>query len=319
MSFLKMIYVTFFRTGYVLDIATMSPTSLFPTWRWYGPQDPITLAEVSATGASGVVTALHHIPNGAVWPRADIRERLQQLQAYDLPWSVVESVPVHEGIKTATKERQSLLNNYLQTLENLALEGVTTICYNFMPILDWTRTWLRQPVAGGTTLALRAVELVAFDCFLLARLGAKGDYAPDIVAAAEEYFEQLDAGAKEELQATLLLGLPGSEETYSLDDFRTVLPTYHHIPASRYRDHLIQFLELVAPEATRLGIKLTIHPDDPPYSVFGLPRIVSDAQDIAAFLSAVDEPSNGLCLCTGSLGVSPDNDLPALIRKWGDR
>jgi len=297
----------------------MNYDTLYPSWRWYGPGDPISLTEVAATGAAGVVTALHQIPNGAVWPREAIQRRLAELASVGLPWSVVESVPVHEEIKTNGPDCATLLDNYRRTLQHLAASGVTTVCYNFMPVLDWTRTSLRRPVVGGTTLELRAVELAAFDLFHLARTGAQEEYSTELRAAADAHYAGLDAAGREALAETILLGLPGSEEHYDLERFRAALSTYDRIPSKVFRDNLRRFLEAVVPTASREGIKLAIHPDDPPYSVVGLPRIVSTAADLRELLSYVDEPVHGLCLCTGSLGVREENKLPALAEEFADR
>ncbi|MEM7575148.1 MAG: mannonate dehydratase [Bacteroidota bacterium] len=292
---------------------------LLPSWRWYGPQDPIQLLEIKAAGAKGIVTALHQIENGAIWTKAEIQERNKEVSSAGLHWSVVESLPVHEGIKTNNAVASVLLKNYLLSLENLAACGIDTICYNFMPVLDWTRTNLQKPVPGGTTLELRAVELVAFDCFLLEREGAKASYDAELVQAAADYFDTLDAAQRESLAATLLLGLPGSEETYSLEEFRAALSTYDHISAANFRENLFRFLEAVMPRAQELGIKMTIHPDDPPYSVLGLPRIVSTAEDLRAVVKTVDLTANGLCFCTGSLASRADNDLVTLATELAER
>lgn len=293
--------------------------SIFPTWRWYGPNDPISLEEVAATGAKGVVTALHQVPNGEVWSVAAIQERLDALATVGLPWSVVESVPVHEGIKTNDASAAKLLDNYGQTLRHLSDRGVTTVCYNFMPVLDWTRTRLRMPIPGGTTLELKAVELVAFDCFHLTRPDAREDYDPALVNSAEAHYQGMDAAGREELESTLLMGLPGSEEGYTLKQFRAALATYDSVTASVFRDNLRRFLEFIVPVAVDAGVKLTIHPDDPPYSVLGLPRIVSHAADVRELLGYVDETANGLCLCTGSFGVNSENDLVAMATEFRDR
>lgn len=293
--------------------------SLYPTWRWYGPQDPISLSEIEAAGAQGIVTALHQIPNGAVWDQKAILERKNTLLAAGLPWSVVESLPVHEGIKTNAAECTTLLNNYRTSLQHLAACGITTVCYNFMPVLDWTRTWLRKPVSGGTTLELRAVSLVAFDVFHLERRAAKSAYSTELVKAAEAYYNELDATELELLERTILLGLPGSEEAYSLAEFKKAIQTYDQISVATYRDNLHRFLSAVVPTAAALGINLSIHPDDPPYSVLGLPRIVCNAADLSELLNYVPETANGLCLCTGSLGVNGDNNLAEIAEQFATR
>lgn len=290
---------------------------LYPTWRWYGPQDPISIEEVSALDIRGVVTALHHLPNGEVWSREEIRKRKQELG--EMPWSVVESVPVHEGIKQNTAAAPTLLENYRQCLQNLAAEGVTTVCYNFMPVLDWTRTRLAVPVPGGTTVALRGLDLIAFDVFILQRKHAAADYPAELVELGSDHFDAMTEADKEEVTETMLKGLPGSEESFDLASFRDAIAPYLHITRADFKDNLRRFLEAVVPTAAAEGIKLTIHPDDPPWPVVGLPRIVSTADDLAELLAMVDDPANGLCLCTGSLGSRQDNDLPALARQYRDR
>jgi mannonate dehydratase len=290
---------------------------MFPTWRWYGPQDPITIEEVSALDIRGVVTALHHLPNGAVWEREAIRQRKRELGR--LPWSVVESVPVHEHIKQNREAAPHLLENYRRCLENLSAEGITTVCYNFMPVLDWTRTRLAVPVPGGTTVALYGLDLVAFDVFILGRAHAAADYPAELVELAEDHFEGMSAADREEVTATMLKGLPGSEESFDLASFREAIAPYRHLARAGFKDNLRRFLEAVVPTAAREGIRLTIHPDDPPWPVIGLPRIVSTADDLRELLGMVDDPANGLCLCTGSLGSRADNDLPALAEELGDR
>ncbi|MCP9235788.1 mannonate dehydratase [Lewinella sp. JB7] len=290
---------------------------MYPTWRWYGPNDPITIDEVTALGVEGVVTALHHVDNGAVWDRAEIRQRKKELGS--LPWSVVESVPVHEGIKQNAEAAPQLMENYRQCLRNLAAEGITTVCYNFMPVLDWTRTRLAVPVPGGTTVALYGLDLVAFDVFILAREHAAEDYPAEVVELAADHYEEMSPADREEVSATMLKGLPGSEESFTLATFRDAIEPYRHLNRATFKDNLRRFLEGVVPTAAREGIKLTIHPDDPPWPVVGLPRIVSTADDLRELLAMVDDPANGLCLCTGSLGARSDNDLPTIAREFVDR
>lgn len=290
---------------------------MIPTWRWYGPPDPITIEEVSALDIRGVVTALHHVPNGEVWSREAIRQRKRELG--ELPWSVVESVPVHEGIKQNTSAAAQLLANYRSCLENLAAEGVTTVCYNFMPVLDWTRTRLAVPVPGGTTLMLDGLDLIAFDVFILQRAHAAEDYPAELVELATDHYEGMSRADREEVTETMIKGLPGSEESFDLAGFRQAIAPYLHLTRNDFKENLRRFLEAVVPTAAREGIKLTIHPDDPPWPVVGLPRIVSTAADLRELLAMVNDPANGLCLCTGSLGARDDNDLPALARELLDR
>ena len=290
---------------------------MFPTWRWYGPGDPISIQEVSALDIRGVVTALHHVANGQVWGREAIRQRKKELQ--EMPWSVVESVPVHEGIKQNTADAPRLLENYRQSLQNLAAEGITTVCYNFMPVLDWTRTRLLVPVPGGTTVALNGLDLIAFDVFILQRPHAAEDYPAELVELATDHFEAMSPADKEEVSDNMLKGLPGSEESFELATFKDAIAPYRHIARAEFKDNLRRFLEAIVPTAAREGIKLTVHPDDPPWPVVGLPRIVSTAGDLREILAMVDEPANGICLCTGSLGSREDNDLPAMAREFVDR
>ncbi len=293
------------------------PELMYPTWRWYGPNDPITIDEVSALDIRGVVTALHHVPNGEVWSREEIRKRQRELNG--LPWSVVESIPVHEGIKQNTEAAPRLLKNYGKSLKHLAAEGIDTVCYNFMPVLDWTRTRLQVPVPGGTTVALYGLDLIAFDVFILARPHAAEDYPAELVELATDHYEGMSAEDRQEVSENMLKGLPGSEESFDLSTFKDAIAPYLHITRAQFRENLRRFLEAVVPVAAREGIKLTIHPDDPPWPVVGLPRIVSTMEDLQDIVDMVDDPANGLCLCTGSLGSRDDNDLPAMARKFRDR
>ena len=290
---------------------------MFPTWRWYGPNDPISIEEVSALDIRGVVTALHHVENGAVWSRDEIRQRKKELK--EMPWSVVESVPVHEAIKQNAEAAPKLLQNYQQTLRNLAAEGITTVCYNFMPVLDWTRTRLAVPVPGGTTVALNGLDLIAFDIYMLNRQYAAEDYPAELVELAADHYESMTDADKQEVSDNMLKGLPGSEESFELATFKEAIEPYRHITSVEFKNNLQRFLEAVVPTAAQEGIKLTVHPDDPPWPVVGLPRIVSTAGDLREILNMVDDPANGICLCTGSLGSRSDNDLPAMAREFVDR
>ena len=290
---------------------------MYSSWRWYGPNDPIRIDEVKATGARGVVTALHHVPNGEVWSREEIRQRITELDG--LPWSVVESVPVHEQIKQNGAAAPALLENYQACIRHLAAEGVTTVCYNFMPVLDWTRTRLAVPVTGGTTVALYGLDLAAFDLYIFQREGAAKDYPADLLARAQVHWESMSKADKEEITETMLKGLPGAEESFDLGSFKKAVAPYLSISRTDFKDNLRRFLEAVVPVAEAEGVKLTIHPDDPPWPVVGLPRIVSHRDDLAELLAMVDTNANGLCLCTGSLGARADNDLPAMAREFADR
>ncbi|PTL90090.1 mannonate dehydratase [Halomonas litopenaei] len=288
------------------------------TWRWFGPKDPIRLEEIRQTGATGIVTALHEVPNDEVWSRQAIAERKQMIEDAGLEWSVVESVPVHEAIKKGLPERNALITRYCDTLRNLAACGIDTVCYNFMPVLDWTRTDLRWAMPDGA-LALRfdQTAFAAFDLYLLARPGAENEYSDDEKTEARSYLDSLDAEARQSLVDTLIAGLPGAEEHYTLERFREVLAGYAEIDAARLREHLGYFLKAVIPVAEELGIKMAIHPDDPPRPLLGLPRVVSTAADAEWILEAVDSPANGLTLCTGSYGVLAANDLAAMVQRFG--
>ncbi|MBR9880820.1 MAG: mannonate dehydratase [Gammaproteobacteria bacterium] len=288
------------------------------TWRWFGPKDPIRLEEIRQTGATGIVTALHEVPNDEVWSRQAIAERKQMIEDAGLEWSVVESVPVHEAIKKGLPERNALITRYCDTLRNLAACGIDTVCYNFMPVLDWTRTDLRWAMPDGA-LALRfdQTAFAAFDLYLLARPGAEDEYSDDEKTEARSYLDSLDAEARQSLVDTLIAGLPGAEEHYTLERFREVLAGYAEIDAERLREHLGYFLKAVIPVAEELGIKMAIHPDDPPRPLLGLPRVVSTAADAEWILEAVDSPANGLTLCTGSYGVLAANDLAAMVQRFG--
>ncbi len=287
------------------------------TWRWFGPSDPISLADVRQTGAGGIVTALHHLPNGAVWPVGEIRARQQLIEEAGLTWSVVESVPVHEDVKTGGPRRDEAVANYQQTLRNLAACGLDVVCYNFMPVLDWTRTDLAFPLPDGA-LALRfdVTALAAFDLFELRRPGAEAWYSASEVERAQELHATLTTDDRAGLRSTILAGLPGSEERYDLEGFRAALARYDDLPEARLRAHLAEFLGAVVPVAEEVGVRMAIHPDDPPRPLFGLPRIVSTATDAQEVLDACPSPSNGLTLCVGSYGSRPDNDVVAMTRRF---
>ena len=289
------------------------------TMRWYGPNDPVSLMDIRQAGASGIVTALHEIPNGHIWSREAIVERKLMIEAAGLSWSVVESVPVHEKIKTRTGNYQQLIENYKTTLENLAAEGIFTICYNFMPILDWIRTDLEYKLPNGAkALYFEMKVLAAFDCFILKRENAEASYPDEILEKALLHYKSMTAEDIERLKRTILDNLPGAEVGYTLEEFQAVLNTYNNIDRKKLEEHLMLFLNEIIPTAERLGVFMAIHPDDPPFSILGLPRIMSSAKDIARILTDNNSPSNGITFCTGSLGVRADNDLVDIVEKYGD-
>ncbi|WP_062385336.1 mannonate dehydratase [Demequina iriomotensis] len=290
------------------------------TWRWYGPADIVTLPEVRQTDATGVVTALHHVPNGEVWSVAEIQKRQAECEAAGLYWSIVESVPVHEDIRRGLDTRDEWIDKYCATVRNLADCGVDMICYNFMPALDWTRTDLDWPLPnGGTALRYDADAVAAFDMWVLERPGAEADHSPERVASARAWF---DAAAPEEIDRvtrTLLAGLPGSEESYTVEEFRVALAAYDGQTHESMRGNLKYFLERVIPVAEEVGVRMAIHPDDPPFDLFGIPRVVSTMADAQWLLEAVSSPANGLTLCVGSYGVRADNDVVEMARRFADR
>ena len=293
--------------------------------RWFGPLDPTSLADLRQAGCVGVVTALHHLPVGAVWPVAEIQARQQLIEADNathspLHWAVVESLPVHEDIKKGKPTRDALIANYQQSLRHLAACGVRTVCYNFMPVLDWSRTDLRYEMPDGSR-ALRFVwqDFALFDLYILKRPGAAADYEPAVAEAARTRFATLTPAQAQALTDTILLGLPGAEESFQLTGFQAMLDEYREVDAATLREHLYYFLRAVGPVAAEVGIGLCIHPDDPPFPLLGLPRVVSTEADLAGLLAAYDHPANGLTFCTGSLGVRPDNDLAGMIHRFGPR
>ena len=290
------------------------------TWRWFGDNDPVSLSDIRQAGATGIVSALHHIPIGEVWSVEAIKAHQEKIEAAGLVWSVVESVPVHDEIKRRTGDCEQFIEHYKQTLKNLGSCGIPVVTYNFMPVLDWTRTDLEYQVEDGSyALRYEVAALAAFDLFLLERPKAVQDYDSTQLQKAKAFNKQLTAAQKTKLIDTLIAGLPGTDEGYDLAVMREKVALYQALTPEAYRQNLLYFLEAVTPTAAEAGVLLAIHPDDPPFSILGLPRIVSTAADVSAILEGVNHPNNGLCFCTGSFGARADNDLPAMVEQFGDR
>ncbi len=294
--------------------------SMEQCWRWFGPNDPASLPDAKQAGATGIVTALHHIPTGTVWEKAEILKRKQEIEKQGLYWSVAESIPVHENIKTRSGQYQQYLENYKQSIRNLGACGIGTLCYNFMPVLDATRTDFNFRLPDGSVaLLFDSTALAAFELYLLKRPGAELQYSPAQKQEAKDFLNALSQKETEALTSTVVAGFPGVGADYTLDQLQTILDTYREISSKDLKANLAHFLREVVPVAEEAGVQLAIHPDDPPFPVLGLPRIVSTEEDIREILAVTDSPANGVTFCTGSLGVRADNDLEGMIKRLGHR
>ena len=289
------------------------------TWRWFGPKDTVTLPHIAQAGASGIVTSLHHIPTGDVWPLDEIVARKQMIEDAGLEWSVIESIPLHNDIKTRSGDYQHYIANYQQSVRNVAAAGVFDVCYNFMPVVDWTRTNLSYTLPNNSqALRFEMSDFAAYDVYLLERDGAEGDYAPEVLARAKSRVDAMSDTEKALLEKNIIAGLPGGEGSYNRDGIRAAIAQFIALGDEGMRANLFAFLREVVPVAEEVGVRLAIHPDDPPFSLFGLPRVVSTADDARALLAAAPSPANGLTLCAGSYGARGDNDLVAMAKEFGE-
>lgn len=292
---------------------------LLQTWRWFGPDDPVSLTDIRQAGAEGIVTALHHVPHGEVWTVEEIEKRKAELAAHGFEWSVVESLSVHEDIKTRSGRCEEWIENYKTSLRNLAACGINVVTYNFMPVNDWTRTDIAYRVADGSkALYFNWVDLAVFDIHLLERAGAEASFSPKVVTAAAERFRGMNERQKVDLVDTILFGIPG-EEKRTVAGMRKALEPYKEIGRAELKENYAHFLREVSPVAEEAGVRLAVHPDDPPFDIFGLPRVVSTVEDLRDIVSFSDSAANGFCVCSGSLGANPKNDVPAIITEMGRR
>jgi mannonate dehydratase len=294
-------------------------SNLEQTFRWFGPSDPVTLAAIKQTGATGIVNALHHIPCGDIWSMDEIKQRDAIINKAGFKWSVVESVNIHESIKTASSLRDRYIEKYIATLKNLGKAGIKVVCYNFMPVLDWTRTNLdfRLP-NNASALRYNAPAVAAFDLYILEREGAYKDFNAQQQQIAKEFLDSINAEEKELLINTIMAGLPGTDEVFTIDEFKDHLKKYQDTDASKLKDNLAYFLKAIIPTAEEEGIKMCIHPDDPPFPILGLPRVVCNEKDLGDVINSCPSPNNGITFCTGSLGARGDNDLPGIVSRLGE-